>query len=194
MLLAVAATGEYIGFHIVGSLPLAAHLMDVGGDLAAYSIACLTAFYSWFRDMLGREHKENHTEDVLAASFNTLGIAVVATLMAGRVYDSFTDPDPPEREWLVLLAPTAAFFVYWAIHWILDKMEESNINIEALEAHVVSDRLTSAVVFCATLATLILRTSWINPIGGMVVIAVLVWVFASLIRKIRNSMRNIGAS
>jgi len=180
---------EISGFLLAGSLVLAAHLADVVGDSFAYLSVIVVALVSWYRDLQGREHKTNHIEQIVSAVINATTILVGVGVVSWQVYEGFTDPGPPVDDWIILAVPAFSFLMYWIIHDVIEGVQEPNVSIESLKAHVVGDRAVSAIVFIATLFTLSLQTSWANPAGGVAVMVVLGWVFAGLVLKIREAAR-----
>ena len=188
LLLVVVGVDSY-GFAQSRSLSVASQLGDVAGDATAFLIVLFAAAISWVLDKLGREHSHNHPESIVAALVNLLILFIAVVWVTKRAVFELFNPRPPVDEWTVLAAPMIAAIAYWVINSYLKEGEDTTIAADSLRAHVKADVGSSAVVFFTTLLALIIQTSWINPVGGIVVSIIFIWLSGELIGKIRRHIR-----
>lgn len=182
--LATVFTLEAISVYLTGSLTIASQLVDVVGDTAAVFIVLSVSTISWWKDKVGRDHVQNHPESSVAAVVNLFILLIGVIAITSRSIFEFTSPREPVDEWLLLVVPVIAGAIYWGVNRLLSKSKEPTLAIESLRIHVKADVRSSIVVFFATFLTLAIRTSWINPLGGLIVAAILLLVSRELGQKI----------
>ena len=157
---------EFVGGHISGSLALIADAGHMLTDFAALFLAWL-AFQISHRNA----HKENNNIQRLplyAAAFNVITLFLIAIWIIWEAHERFNDPAPILGKLMFLIA-VVGLIVNLAVLRVLAKADGNNLNIKAVNLHVMGDLLGSIAAIIASIV--ILTTGWTmaDPILSVVV-------------------------
>lgn len=173
-------------------LAVGAHSFDVFSDVISFLIVTAGAAFSGILDDHGREHKKIHREQKLIAIVSLLILWIGAILVFAKAVASFGDQSPARGlgDWWVIIGPTLAVLVYWWVDARLKSLSQQDLTAASLAAHVRGDVLVSLIALALTVLSLVIHNGWINPLGGIAMSAILVFVSRNLIKLIWRASSN----
>ncbi len=167
-------------------LAVGAHSFDVFSDVIAFLIVTAGAAFSGILDDHGREHKSLHLEQRLIAIVSLLILWIGAVLVLAKAVASFGDESSARDpgDWWVVIGPSLAVLVYWWVDARLKVLSPQDLTAASLAAHVRGDVLVSLVALSLTVLSLVIQNGWVNPLGGIAMSAILLYVSRDLIKLI----------
>ncbi len=157
---------EFVGGHISGSLALLADAGHMLNDFAALLIAWLA-----FQISNRASQKENSKIKKLplyAAAFNIITLFLIAIWIIWEAYERFNNPAPILGRLMFFIA-VLGLIINIIVLRVLAKADGNNLNIKAVNLHVMGDLLGSIAAIIASIAILLTGWTMIDPILSVIV-------------------------
>ncbi len=157
---------EFVGGHISGSLALLADAGHMLNDFAALLIAWLA-----FQISNRASQKENSKIKRLplyAAAFNIITLFLIAIWIIWEAYERFNNPAPILGRLMFFIA-VLGLIINIIVLRVLAKADGNNLNIKAVNLHVMGDLLGSIAAIIASIAILLTDWTMIDPILSVIV-------------------------
>lgn len=157
---------EFVGGHISGSLALIADAGHMLTDFAALLLAWLA-----FKISHRQAHLNNSSMKRLplyAAAFNVVTLFLIAIWIIWEAYERFNSPAPIMGVLMFMIA-VIGLIINLVVLKILTKADGNNLNIKAVNLHVMGDLLGSIAAIIASIAILLTDWTVIDPILSVIV-------------------------
>jgi cobalt-zinc-cadmium efflux system protein len=161
------AVVEIVGGLLTGSLALLADAGHMLGDVAALAVA-LVAGWLATRPATPKRSFGYRRAEILAALANGVALVGIAIWVFIEAIRRLDHPPHVLAGWMLAVA-VVGLGVNLAAAWILTRVEEENLNVQAAFRHVLADVAGSAGVILAGLV--VVATGWrqADPLAGLVI-------------------------
>lgn len=157
---------EFVGGHISGSLALLADAGHMLNDFAALLIAWLAFQFS--NSVAQKENSNIKRIPLYAAAFNVITLFLIAIWIIWEAYERFNNPAPILGGLMFLIA-IIGLIINLVVLRVLAKADGNNLNIKAVNLHVMGDLLGSIAAIIASIAILLTDWTIIDPILSVIV-------------------------
>lgn len=157
---------EFIGGHFSGSLALIADSGHMLTDFAALLLAWI-AFKISNHNALKKESKFQRLP-LYAAAFNIITLFLIAIWIIWEAYERFNNPVPMLGSIMFIIAVMGLIINLMVLN-ILAKADGNNLNIKAVNLHVMGDLLGSVAAILASSTILLTGWTMIDPILSVIV-------------------------
>ena len=178
--MAFVAVEAFYGWQ-VNSLAL---LADAGHNLS--DVAGLVL--AWGGALAGRLRPDaRHTygwkrASILAAFVNALLLLVAMGALAWEAVQRLGSPAPMQG-WTIIAVAGVGIAVNTATAWLFMRGSAHDLNLRGAYLHMAADALVSAGVVVAGVLALALGWTWLDPVVGLLIAAVIVWGTWDLFRQ-----------
>jgi cobalt-zinc-cadmium efflux system protein len=158
---------EIVGGVLTGSLALLADAGHMLGDVAALALALVAAWLAT-RPATPKRSFGYRRAEILAALANGVALVGIAIWVFFEAIRRLDDPPRVLGGWMLAVA-AIGLGVNLAAAWILTRIEEENLNVQAAFRHVLADLAGSIGVILA--AFVVVATGWrqADPLAGLAI-------------------------
>lgn len=157
---------EFAGGHISGSLALIADAGHMLTDFAALLLAWIA-----FQISHGNAHLNNSRIKkfpLYAAAFNVVTLFIIAIWIIWEAYERFNNPAPIKGA-LMFGVALMGLIINGIVLKILANADGNNLNIKAVNLHVMGDLLGSIAAIIASIIIMLTDWTMIDPILSVIV-------------------------
>lgn len=164
-----------------GSMALVAdaghNLSDVLGLLVAWVAVVLSRRAPSARYTYGLRGSS-----ILAALFNAVFLLVAVGAIGWEAIQRLLNPEPVASLTVIVVA-TIGIAINGVTAWLFASGRKGDLNIRGAYLHMVADAAVSAGVAVAGLVILLTGWNWLDPVGSLMISAVIVWGAWGLLRE-----------